>query len=313
MARGRMVNKKISNSKRVNDLPLPAQLLFTWLIPHLDCNGVFFGSPQMVKSLVFPRKSYTTKQVSQWLDMMQNANNDNGIPLIDRFQVDGEFYIFMPGFEGEQVGLRKDKESPEYPQTTEEIRQKYGKYTEQFRQDSVPHARALKGKGREGEVEVKQEEKINNKTITPTPLPENELLLSSDKEVIEKDVFVLYEEEIGEITQVVRDTMVDAVEHFSDEWVRDAIKEASRSGKRNLRYIEGILKNWATNGRDFKPIKQGYIKSRDPEKFKQGLTGEIIKRDQDELEKRKPGIKKFKSMEEIKANLTGGSRPRRPS
>jgi hypothetical protein len=75
MAKGRMLHKKISNSKRVNDLPAEAALLYTWLIPHLDFNGVFYGDAQMIKSLVFPRRNCTVRQVENWLQAMEAAKN----------------------------------------------------------------------------------------------------------------------------------------------------------------------------------------------------------------------------------------------
>ena len=129
MARGRMINKKISNSKRVNDLPLPAQLLYTWLIAHLDCNGCFYGSAQMIKSLVVPRKNWSKNQIERWLSVMENSKNDAGTPLIFRYNLNGERYLFMPGFEGEQIGLRKDKEKGDFPtfdgNWTENVGQKF--------------------------------------------------------------------------------------------------------------------------------------------------------------------------------------------
>lgn len=114
MARGRMVNKKICNSQRVNELPIEAELLYTWIIPHLDVNGIFYGAARMVKSLVFPRKKFTEKQVEKWLVLMENTKNSDKIPLIFRYKVGDEQYLWMPGFQSEQSGLRKDKEKPEY-------------------------------------------------------------------------------------------------------------------------------------------------------------------------------------------------------
>ena len=161
MARGRMINKKISNSKRVNDMPLQAQLLFTWLIPHLDCNGCFYGSAQMIKSLVVPRKNWSKNQIEKWLVMMENSkklenksenSNQNGhsflrnskvdecTPLIFRYTLDGEQYLFMPGFVGEQIGLRYDKEKAEFPTFD-------GKITESSRKKSPLRGREGKGNG----------------------------------------------------------------------------------------------------------------------------------------------------------------------
>jgi hypothetical protein len=110
-----MVNKKISNSRRVNGLPLGAALLFTWLIPHLDVNGAFYGSAVMVKSLVLPRQKCTAGNVETYLRLMEKAKNDDGKPLIYRYRKDGEVYLVMPGFKDEQPGLRTDRERPEFP------------------------------------------------------------------------------------------------------------------------------------------------------------------------------------------------------
>jgi len=146
MARGRMINKKISNSRVVNELPEAAQLLYTWLIPHLDCNGCFYGSAQMIKSLVFPRKKYSKTRIENWIKLMENCYGTEKLPLIMRYFVDGEQYLFMPGFKGEQIGLRYDKERSEFPTFD-------GKDTETIGQN-VP----LRGREGEGEVEVKEGE-----------------------------------------------------------------------------------------------------------------------------------------------------------
>ena len=145
MARGRMINKKISNDRRVNDLSLQAQLLFTRLIPHLDCNGCFYGSAQMIKSLVVPRKNWSKKQIEEWLVVMENSKNNEGDPLIIRYTANTEQYLFMPGFVGEQIGLRRDKEKPDFPTFD-------GKNTEEVGQTVPLSRRGREGEGEEGEI-----------------------------------------------------------------------------------------------------------------------------------------------------------------
>ncbi len=125
--------------------------------------------------------------------------------------------------------------------------------------------------------EIKGNNSKGNKTTTTTPTPPNEKLLSSfPEEVKEKDIFVLWEEEIGKITPTVRDTLIDAIEHFGEDWVRDAIKEASRSNKKDWRYIEGILKNWARDGKDVGP--PGQRRDRDTGKYFKGKYGHMVSR-----------------------------------
>ena len=218
MARGRMINKKICNSRVVDELPESAQLLYTWLIPHLDCNGCFYGSAQMIKSLVFPRKNYSKTKIENWLKLMENSRGTENSPLIVRYFINGEQYLFMPGFKGEQIGLRYDKETPEFPtfdgKNTETIRQKGGVSR------------------REGEVETKVE--VEDKE---TPLPPVSLSLDQVIEAYEKNICLpgtIIDEETENQLKV-------AVQQFSATWVIDAIREACLQNNNTLRYIHGIL------------------------------------------------------------------------
>jgi len=46
MARGRMLNKKVSRSLQFDQLPDDTcRLLATWTVAHLDVNGVFCADP----------------------------------------------------------------------------------------------------------------------------------------------------------------------------------------------------------------------------------------------------------------------------
>ena len=54
MAQKRMIDKKISVSEQVADLPVEAQLIFTWSIPHSDDLGLLPRSPRTLKAMVVP-------------------------------------------------------------------------------------------------------------------------------------------------------------------------------------------------------------------------------------------------------------------
>ena len=106
MARGRMISKAISLDENVNSLSDDtARLLFTWMIPHLDCEGRLHGDATTVKSIVFPRRNISTRKVEQYL----NEFEKNG--LINRFIVNGNLYLFTPGFNKHQTGLNKNREA----------------------------------------------------------------------------------------------------------------------------------------------------------------------------------------------------------
>lgn len=111
MARGRMLNKSVSNSLKFDRLPDDTcRLMATWIIAHLDCNGVFYGNATVVKSLVFTRRrDVTIEQVEIYLQAMKE------IGLIEFFEADGQRWQVWPGFDHNQIGLRKERENTNYP------------------------------------------------------------------------------------------------------------------------------------------------------------------------------------------------------
>jgi hypothetical protein len=111
MARGRMLNNSVCGSKQFQDLPDDTcRLLATWLISLLDVQGVFHADPAMVKSSVFPRRTdITIEQVAGYLDVLEELG------LIVRYISDGDLWLHWPGFARNQVGLRADRESPQFP------------------------------------------------------------------------------------------------------------------------------------------------------------------------------------------------------
>lgn len=67
----------------------------------------------------------------------------------------------------------------------------------------------------------------------------------------------------GLLSPVMVDIINDLVETYGDQWVKDAVFVAVASGRRNLKYVQGVLKNWSCNGRDNESggeVKNGGIK-----------------------------------------------------
>lgn len=63
------------------------------------------------------------------------------------------------------------------------------------------------------------------------------------------NVFKLYEENIGPLTPLIADTLKDAEEVYTAEWLSDAIGLAVENNKRSWKYVEAILKRWKEEGR----------------------------------------------------------------
>lgn len=66
-----------------------------------------------------------------------------------------------------------------------------------------------------------------------------------------KEIIALYQKNVGPIVSAVDfERLVDCISHYGPAWVQDAIAIAAVSDKwkKNIAYIEGILKNWEVEG-----------------------------------------------------------------
>ncbi len=68
-------------------------------------------------------------------------------------------------------------------------------------------------------------------------------------EVDRPNIFALYEQNIGLLTPLIAEDLKDAVNHYPEEWIEDAFREALQHNKRKWSYISAILRRWETEGR----------------------------------------------------------------
>lgn len=69
------------------------------------------------------------------------------------------------------------------------------------------------------------------------------------------NVFQCYEENIGMLTPMIADELMDAEKAYPVGWVEDAIREAVASNARSWRYIAAVLERWQKEGRGEKESK----------------------------------------------------------
>ena len=93
-------------------------------------------------------------------------------------------------------------------------------------------------------------------------------------------VFRLYEQNIGLVTPIIADQLIEALELYPREWIEEAIREAVNYNRRQWRYIQRILERWATEGRgnetDRRPGRTPG--SFDPEKHLRGKYAPVFRR-----------------------------------
>jgi DNA replication protein len=64
------------------------------------------------------------------------------------------------------------------------------------------------------------------------------------------NIFVLYEQNIGPLTPMMADELLEAEKEYPAAWIEEAIRIAVENNVRKWRYVQAILENWRTQGRD---------------------------------------------------------------
>jgi len=108
MARGRMIDKRISKSKKLARLKFDrSRVLYFMIYPHLDCEGRFTGDPEEIKEDCCPKLKYSFKRIAESVVDLANVG------LLILYEDEDECpFIQYTKFEPFQVGMRKDREAP---------------------------------------------------------------------------------------------------------------------------------------------------------------------------------------------------------
>ena len=68
--------------------------------------------------------------------------------------------------------------------------------------------------------------------------------------LVKRNIFALYEENIGIIGPMIAETLKAAEETYPAAWIEEAFRLAVARNRRNWRYIEAILMSWNAEGRE---------------------------------------------------------------
>jgi len=114
MARGRIIDAVISQSRKVNSVSDQAALLFTWIQAHTDDYGRIEGESEDIMFLVVPRRGWNAEQVESYLKELWE------IGLLKKYQCEnGKRYFEVYAFNEHQI-FRSDRGRKEkYPIPTE--------------------------------------------------------------------------------------------------------------------------------------------------------------------------------------------------
>ena len=108
MARGRFVSRSITLSRQVHELrDDTSRLAFTWALTFVDRECRWYADPDVVKSILFPRRHDITVE-----DMAAMIEDWAQHKLIVLYEVDGERFMWFPKFRKHQAGMRLEREAP---------------------------------------------------------------------------------------------------------------------------------------------------------------------------------------------------------
>jgi DNA replication protein len=92
------------------------------------------------------------------------------------------------------------------------------------------------------------------------------------------DIFSVYEQNIGLLTPLIADELREAVKHFPEIWIRDAIREAVSQNRRSWKNIARILEHWSIEGKNDGTYRGNLKKNTDPDKYIRGKYGHMVQR-----------------------------------
>uniref|UniRef100_A0A6M3KNU1 Uncharacterized protein n=1 Tax=viral metagenome TaxID=1070528 RepID=A0A6M3KNU1_9ZZZZ len=92
MPRGRMLDKRISESKKLVLVDDKSRVIYFMLLPHLDKNGCFKALPGLIKWTAMPNIEYSEKQIEASLKQLDKAK------LLVLYKVNDDMYLHYVKF-----------------------------------------------------------------------------------------------------------------------------------------------------------------------------------------------------------------------
>ena len=210
-----MIATDISLDERVKQLPYEphdAQKFFIFMYLKADREGRMHAEPELLSKIVAPNCNYSVDEVEDWLEKMESLKK-NGYGLIERYEVDGEKYIWFPGFEKNQpLSYRRGEPPSKIP---------------------PPPIKKHKTKRKNTNQNESSESNIADEII--------------DEKL--RNLTDYYQSNITIVNPITFDEICRINKEYPHDWLYDAIDEAVKYNKRNLKYIEAILKRWKEEGK----------------------------------------------------------------
>lgn len=267
MARGRMINQTIAEDLEFNEMSMEAQLMYVRAIPFLDRDGLINGHPSILFGKIAPLMPTMLPMMPAIINEWLTAG------LVFRYMDGKTAVLYFKGFTQNQVGLRYDREpdsqfapppgfkrsksgltklsgeSPTMPPSPDDNDDQNGgdvdRGTDPRKPDSncgVMPEECRKNAGSYPPEEKRREENKREEKSAGGVVVSGSVLPT----VTAADVHTLWQNNMpGSMSPIIADELDDLISTYNPVEVDTAIRLAVSAGKRNIRYVNGILRKRA--------------------------------------------------------------------
>lgn len=109
MARGRMIDKVIVLSRKINSVSEGAENLYYRVNTHADDFGRYYADPTILKGQIYPLRKISVKEIANRIDQLWK------IKLIKLYKANGESYLEIVAFEEHQTFKSDRPKKAEFP------------------------------------------------------------------------------------------------------------------------------------------------------------------------------------------------------
>lgn len=257
MARGRMINQTIAEDLEFNEMSIEAQLMFVRAIPFLDRDGLINGHPSILFGKIAPLLPTLLPQMPTIINEWLTAG------LVFRY-FDGKTPVLhFKGFTQNQIGLRYDREPesqfatpPGYTRTKTGLQKNAGdpppSQDDNSDNGGTPpqppkdDCDTLPADFRQSSGNLPPEEKRREENKREEKSAVGVVVSNSLPTVTAATVHALWQNNMpGSMSPIIADELDDLISTYTPVEVDTAIRLAVAAGKRNIRYVAGILRKRA--------------------------------------------------------------------
>lgn len=223
----RILKDSICTSDNIDALSADEEVFWYRLIVQCDDYGRMDARPAILRARCYPLRLDTVgeQDISKWLTSLQRAG------LIHIYESAGRPYLQIATWDKHQ-----------------QVRAKRSKYPPMISDDIACNQM-------QADAPVIQSNTIQYNPPAggddPLPFADDDPFADAQRTAFAK-AYDAYHANIGMLTKVISDKLADDVTTYGPDWVVEAIGIATTAEKRNLGYVEGILRKWKQEGKNVK-------------------------------------------------------------